>query len=354
MQLVVLDLLLLAQAQRVRAVLVAHRLQRGVGEEPRGDRAAEVLLVEQVEDLVDQVAVDALEQALLLGLETVAGRLGQRVEVVDVLRGGHLQGELGVFEREEARRAGHPVQPVAVHVDLAQQVEEDLRGRLAAADQGDRLLGLELRLVLQVAGVVDVVAAEARAGLRYVGLGAGAEDQVPGAVHLAGLRPHDVHLVLVRHLGDRRPEADAAQLVRGPAAVVVVLDAQRVEVLADVERVQAARFLQVAEEGVRGRRVGEGDQVRHERGLEVRALQEHPGVPLEVRLRLQEDAVEFGDRFGQAGEAEVEGPEPDPHEVVGLVRGVSKRGQGSLPGTARRGRRSGRGRRRCRPPSSRG
>ncbi len=204
--------------------------------------------------------------------------------------------------------------------------------------------------MLHIAGVVDEVAAEALDGRRVVRGGAGAQHQVPGAEDLTGLGPYDVHLgVLVEgHLGDRRTEPDAAQLVRGPSAVVVVLHPQRVEVLADVERVQPALLLQVVEEGVRRGRVGEGDQVRHERRLEVGALQEHAGVPLEVGLRLQEDTLEFDDGLGEAGEAEVEGAEPDADEVVGLGRGLGgfrKRGQGTLPGTARRGRRSGRGRR---------
>lgn len=352
-QLEVLALLLLAEGEGVGAVGVTRFVERGVGQQSGGHRAAEVLLVEQVEDLVDEIAVDALEQALLLGREAVAGPLGQLAEVVDVLRGGHLQGELGVFEREEARGAGDPVQPVAVHVDLAEQVVVDLGGRLPGADQRDRLLLLEFRLVPQVLGVVQEVAAQAGAGLRDVRGRAGAEDQVAGAEALTGGGPHDVHVVLVRHLRDRRREAHAAQFVRGPAAVVVVLDPQRVEVLPDVERVQPALLLQVVEEGVRRGRVGQRDQVRHERGLEVGAVEEHAGVPLEVRLGLQEDAVERVDRLGEAGEAEVEGAEPDPHEVIG-VAGFRKRGQGTLPGTARRGRRSGRGRRRCRRSSSRG
>lgn len=237
-QLEVLLLLVLAEAEGVGAVGVTRARQRGVGEQSGGHRAAEVLPVEQVEDLVDEIAVDALEEVLLLGRQAVAGLFRQLAEVVDVLRGGHLQRELGVLQREEARGAGDPVQPVAVDVDLAEQVVVDLGGRLPGADQRDRLLLLEFRLVPQIAGVVQEVATQVRAGLGDVRGRAGAEDQVTAAVPLAGGGPHDVHVVLVRHFRDRRREAHAAQLVRGPAAVVVVLDPQRVEVLADVERVQ--------------------------------------------------------------------------------------------------------------------
>lgn len=260
-----------------------------------------------------------------------------------------------MYSSGKNRGAGHPVQPVAVDVDLAQQVLVDLGGGLAAADQRDRLLLHQLRPVPHVPGVVEEVAGQAPAGVRDVRRGAGAEDEAAGAVGVAGRGGDGVQLLalVVRDLGDRGGEADAAQLARGPAAVVVVLDPQRVEVLPDVEGVQPALLLQVVEEGVRRGRVGERHQVRHERGLEVGAVQEHPGVPLEVRLGLQEDAVQLGDGLGEAGEAEVEGAEADAHEVV-RGAGFRKRGQGSLPGTARRGRRSGRGRRRCRPGSSRG
>ncbi len=246
------------------------------------------------------------------------------------------------------------IELVAVDVDLGEQLVVDLGGALPAADDRDGLLLLQLRLAVHVLRVVQEVPAQPLAGLGHERGRAGAEDQVPGSVGVTGLGADDVQLVLVRHLGDRGAEADAAQPARGPAAVVVVLDPQRVEVLPDVERVQSALLLQVVQEGVRRGRVGQGDQVRHERGLEVGAVQEHAGVPLEVGLGLQEDAVQFGDRLGEAGEAEVEGAEPDPHEVVGLVRGFRTRGQGTLPGTARHGRRSDRGRRRCRPSWSRG
>lgn len=240
-------------------------------------------------------------------------------------------------------------------VDLAEEVVVDLRGGLAAADEGDRVLLLELLLVVQIAGVVDRVAAEAPDGLGDVRRSAGAEDEARRAVRLAALGAHDVHLggLVVRDLRDGRAEADAGEFRGGPAAVVVVLGPQGIEVLADVEGVQPPRFLEVVQEGVRGGRVGERDQVRHERGLEVGAFEEHPRVPFEVRLGLQEDTVQFGYRFGEGGQAEVEGAEADPDEVEG-IRGLRKLRQGSLPGTARRGRRSDRGPRRCRRRWSRG
>lgn len=234
-----------------------------------------------------------------------------------------------------------------MHVDLGQQVVVDLGRALAGAHQGDRLLALQLRLVSHVGGVVDEVAAGPRARRGDVRRGAGAQDQAAGQVGLAlvGVDRVEPGGLVVGDLGDGGGVQDVVEAVGGPAAVVVVLGPQRVEALADVEGVQPVLVLQVVQEGEGRGRVGEGHQVRHERRLQVRAVQEHAGVPLEVRLRLDEEAVELVDRRGQAGESQIEGTEADSDEVTGLTSGR----QGTLPGTARRVRRGGRGRPRCRP-----
>lgn len=344
-------LLALAQPERVRAGsgvrLVPRAGQLGVGEQPGGDLAAAVLDVEQVEDAVDQLGVDALVEVLLGEVQPVAHRSGQGVEVVDVLRGGHFQRELGVFEREEARGAGHPGQFVTAGVDVLEQVVVDLRGALSAAHHGDAPLGLQLLLDREVAGVVHRVAADALAGGRQVGRGAGAEDQPWRAIGLPGGGADHVDRVplVVADLGHGPPEADRGDAGGGPAAVVIELLAQRIEALPDVEGVQPARFLQVVEEAEGGGGVGERDQVGEERRLQGAAFQEHPGVPVEVRLALQEDAGQPVDRLGQTGQAQIERAEADRDEV-----GCLRRGQASLPaaGSARRARRGGPARRRCR------
>ncbi|CAM5620540.1 hypothetical protein SRIMM317S_05191 [Streptomyces rimosus subsp. rimosus] len=255
---------------------------------------------------------------------------------------------------EEPRGAGGPGQVVAVAVDVLEEVVVDLRGALAAADDGDGVLGLEGGLVVQVVGVVQEVAAQALAGLRDVRRGAGAEDEFAGAVGLllpAGqvVGVHDVDLLglVVLDGGDLVAEAYGVQLGGGPAAVVVVLGAQRIEALADVEGVHPARFLQVVQERERRGRVGEGDQVGHERHLEGAGLQHHAGVPVEGRFVVQEQAVELVDGLGQTGEAEVEGPEADGEEIErGGHVGSPFAGCRSAAGpSARRGRGRGAGRR---------
>ncbi len=236
-----------------------------------------------------RLGVDPLEEALLRRLQPVAGLLGQGVEVVHVIRRGHLQGELGVLQREEPRRAGHPVQPVPVGVDLGEQVVVDLGGALPAADDGDALLGLQLCLALQVRRGVQQVAGEVANGRGQVRLGPGAEHQPARRVglRLAGGADVDGHGVavpgrVVRHLGDPVPEAQVAELRRGPPAVRVVLAAQREEALPDVERVEPPGLLQVLQERVRRGRVGQGHQVGDEGRLQGGRLQQHAGVPVEL------------------------------------------------------------------------
>ena len=112
--------------------------QLGAGEQVGIHRPLETLGIEPVVDRVDQFEIDALVESFLLAHQLVSGRLGQGVEVVDVVRRGHLEGQLAVLQREEARRAGDPAQGVAVGVDLVEQVEIYLGGALAATDDSDR------------------------------------------------------------------------------------------------------------------------------------------------------------------------------------------------------------------------
>src|SRR3546814_8018815 len=70
---------------------------------------------------------DVCSSDLLLAVdELFPGAARQAVEVIDVLRAGHFQRQLGVFQREEARRTGDPVELVVVAVDFLQQVVVDL------------------------------------------------------------------------------------------------------------------------------------------------------------------------------------------------------------------------------------
>jgi hypothetical protein len=138
-------------------------------------------------------------------------------------------------------------------------------------------------------------------------------------------RVHDVaaFCLVVLDPRDRPSEPDVAQPRRGPPAVLVVLGTHRVEVLACVEGIQPTCFLQIVEEGVRRGRIGQRDQIGHERRLERGRGQQHPGVPGVARLgpSLQEQAVEPVDRLGQASQAQVVGAQADGYEVVrGLCR----------------------------------
>ena len=113
---------------------------------------------------------------------------------------------------------------------------------------------------------------------------------------------------------DPLAEPHRVEALGGPAAVVVVLTAQRVEALPDVERVEVAGALEVVEERPARRGIGHGDQVREERDLQGGVVQQHPRVPVEAVPGLQEDpgdAVRLAQRIGQAGQAEVERAEAD-------------------------------------------
>lgn len=103
-------------------------------------------------------------------------------------------------------------------VDVLEEVEVDLGRALAAADEGDAVLGLEGRLGVEVPGVVQQVTAQVAAGIGEVRRGAGAQDEPAGAegVAFAGgplLGVDDVELLALVVLdgGDPVAEADGVE-----------------------------------------------------------------------------------------------------------------------------------------------
>ena len=252
---------------------------------------------------------------------------GSAVEVVHVLRRRHLQGELGVLEREEPAGAGDPVQLVPVDVDLLQQFVVDLRGALAAAHDGDAPLLLQFTLPRQVVGVVEDQPAAVHNRRRRPPERRG-EVPVPSTSRRAcstsgpsgTFHGEPVHAVVVADLPDVRAEPDRIQLAGHPLAVLVVLGAQRIEVFPDVEAVQPSGLLQEVQERVRRRRVRQGHEVGHEGDLQVRRLQHHARMPVEGFPALQEHSVQPLDGLAQGREAQVEGPDADGGEVVDARR----------------------------------
>src|SRR5699024_7038520 len=290
--------------------------------------------VQQLVDLVDQVRADALVQGPLLTGEVVTDLRGQRPVQVGVLRGGHLEGELGVLHREEPLRAGHPVHPRAARGRGGEQVAVDLGGGLAAAHDGD---GARLQQVLLAVEVVGAVQDRGGAALprerlergREVRGGAEAERDVAGAQLLEarggalgvehGEGDQQVVALLLDREGATAP-AQALQPFRDPAAVGVVLAAQRGEGLADVEGVEAPGGLEEGEERVGRGRVRHGHQVGEEGDLQGGSLDHHPGVPGEAVGLVDEDGVEVLEGRGEGGEPQAEGTDADADEVVDVLR----------------------------------
>src|SRR5690606_9021958 len=98
--------------------------------------------------------------------------------------------------------------------------------------------------------------------------------------------------------------------------------------------VEPAGILQVVEERVGRGGVGQCDEVSQERRLQGGTWQQHPGMPVELWLALQEHPVELRQWCGEAGESEVERPSP-----IATKSWVTD----YLPGPRPRGRRAGRG-----------
>ena len=196
----------------------------------------------------------------------------------------------------------------------------DLGRALPAADDRDRVERLEPLLVRRGSRPSGQPSTPLDGTRARCGVVPDAEHQPPrrGAPRRCRcVTTYAVAVVLDR--GHRLPEPDAAEPLGGPAAVVVVLRAQRVERLADVERVEVAGLLEVVEERPARGRVGHRHQVGEERHLQGGVVEQHPGVPGELVAGLEEEPVEVVDRVGEAGQAEVERAEADADEVVQSV-----------------------------------
>ena len=280
-------LLGVVQVERVAASVPLGGGHLGGRQQGRGIASGRLPSVELVEDRVDRVGADPLGEGGLAGLHLGASRRRQRLEVRRPLGRGHLQRQLGVLHREEARRARDPGQLEAVALLLREQVGIDLGRALPAADHGDRAAGQQVGLAGQVVRRVQRRTLDVE---RQPRRGAGAEHEVPATPGPARRRPHEVGLAVVLDRDHALAPADGVEAVGGPPAVVVVLAAERVEALADVERVEPADVLEEGEVGEARGRVGERDQVGEERHLERRVGQHHPGVPREAVRGLEEDA----------------------------------------------------------------
>src|SRR5699024_8946534 len=148
--------------------------------------------------------------------------------------------------------ASDPGQVVAVLGGPLEQVEVDLRGGLTRPDEGDALPAQQLVADVEVTGAVRGRAAETLRHGRDHRLGPDPEDDVAGTK--GGRRParptcgHRVGPVLLPfRRGDLVPPADGVELAGDPPAVLVVLGPEGVEVLPDVEGVEAAHLLEVVE-----------------------------------------------------------------------------------------------------------
>ena len=358
------------QGQHVLAGLLVD-MPRGDGDvaEQRGVRRAPTLpqAVEGVVDVIHEIAADALVEAALLTAQPVAQLLGKGAVVVGVLRGGHLQGELRVLHREEPRGAGDPVQLDAAAVGLLEQVPVHLRGGLPRSHDRDRprlqqalARGQELRGVDDGAGAFAGLFAQHAERLGQHRSGADAEHHMAAAMlleahHGAVLVEHlcGDHEVLVRADGADRADgfdgfdggararrrsvvgrsstlgvlsrlhgdhpaapAQRIQLVRNPAAVRVVLRAQRIERFADVERVEPPGGLEERQERIARGGIGHRHQVREEGNLDRGAVEHHPRMPAELGALVQEHRVDVLERVRERGQTQPERADADAHQVM--------------------------------------
>jgi len=93
-----------------------------------------------------------------------------------------LEAELGVLHWEEPGRARQPVEAVAGHRLLAEQLEEDLGAALPGAHHHDGVGAPQvLAVVEEPRGVQHVLAQRGGEGGRHVGPAAHAEHEVPAA-----------------------------------------------------------------------------------------------------------------------------------------------------------------------------
>lgn len=251
--------------------------------------------------LVDQRGADALVRPGLRAQQRVAVVGGQRAEVSAVLRRGQLEGELGVLQREEPRRACQPPHPPSLGAGSQQQVAHDLRRALAAADHGHVVDRQQSLAHVQVVAAVPHRAVQAGRSLGPARGAADPEHEPAGAPRDRGAVAGVDGVDLVRHPAvvlaasygdDLLSQPHAPDALGRPLAVGVVLAPQRVERLAHVERVEPAGLLEPGEERVRRRRVGQRDEVGQERPLQHGVVEHHPGVPTQLLASLEEDGVE--------------------------------------------------------------
>jgi hypothetical protein len=179
------------------------------------------------------------------------------------------------------------------------------------------LLFLQLGLARDVVGGVQVTVPAGGAALGEHRLGADAQHQL-AASHDEGLalRPlhaghhvaagfgvvHDLlHVVLKAHLGQPR---------RSPPAVGVVLGARQVKTFAEVVRVDLPLFLAVVQEAEITLGVRQADQVGQEGVLQRGVVDQHSGMPVELRVTFQKTA--FTPAIGSARQARLRlnGPSP--------------------------------------------
>ncbi|MPM44585.1 hypothetical protein SDC9_91264 [bioreactor metagenome] len=160
-------------------------------------------------------------------------------------------------------------------IAVAQQIVKDLGGALAAAHYRDAGFALQLRLLAQVVGAVDVGG--------FAGIATGGQGgQRPHAKHqlataqqkaltLGGVDAADEIEAVVMVIEDALHLASKPQVGQardGPAAVAVVFVAAQIVALAHVVRVQAPLLLAVVQIAEFAARVRQADQVGQKRVLQ--------------------------------------------------------------------------------------
>lgn len=199
----------------------------------------------------------------------------------------------------------------------AEEVEEDFGAGLSCADDGDVVCGDEAFAVVEVLGGVDDgdggCFGEWFEGFGDVGFGADAECEVAGvgAAEGAGFSVGvELGVVDFEECASGVPadgvdlvgEVEAGEVFADPAAVGVVFGASDVEVLGEVEGVEAFAGFEVAEEGPGAGGFGEGDEVGEEGDLEGGVVDEESGVPVEGGALFVEGGSELGEGVGEGGE----------------------------------------------------
>ena len=221
---------------------------------------------------------------------------------------------------------------------MIEQVGDDLGGALAGAEHGHAPRAERPLADVPVAGGVhDVVAEQRPRAGRHRWDAADAEHDRAGAMLCAVGQAHRPAAVRGRRdLVDARAEAAAWQPLGDPAVVGLELAPQDVQALVEVELVQPLAGVQVAQEGVRARRVGERHEVGEERHLDLRLVEHEAGVPRELRGAVEEDRVELRDAVEQRGQAEVERADADAGDVVrGRHAATAMRGARVQPSSTR-------------------